>query len=164
VDGLLDGFDSGHRPLADPVALAQLGVRLRDTYLAPLASDDSRPLEQSAGRLSFVSPASACLNLPWELLPGRDGRFLVADGRWAIRRSVRAGLPETSLPLVPRPLRILFTACAPQHAGLPVLDYEREEEAILRIADRLGGKVFLDIAEASTFDELRWRTNSASRA
>jgi hypothetical protein len=38
---------------------------------------------------------------------------------------------------------------------MPVLDYEREEEAILRIADRLGGRIFLDIAEAGTFDELR---------
>src|SRR5207253_1401296 len=35
------------------------------------------------------------------------------------------------------------------------LDHEREEEAILRIAHRLGGKVHLDIAEAGTFDELR---------
>ncbi|MBM4086436.1 MAG: CHAT domain-containing protein, partial [Planctomycetes bacterium] len=52
-----------------------------------------------------------------------------------------------------RPLRILFTACAPtQLAGL---DYEKEEEAILRIADRLGDKVHLDIAEAGAFDELR---------
>ena len=115
-----------------------------------LATSGSRPLEQSEGRLALVSLASACLNLPWELLPGRDGRFLVSDGRWAIRRAVRPSLPDTGLPLVPRPLRILFTACAPQHAGLPVLDYEREEEAILRIADRLGGKIFLDIAEAGT--------------
>ena len=35
-----------------------------------------------------------------------------------------------------------------------MLDYEKEEETILRIADRLGGKVHLDIAESGTFDEL----------
>ncbi|MGH8586001.1 MAG: CHAT domain-containing protein, partial [Gammaproteobacteria bacterium] len=37
---------------------------------------------------------------------------------------------------------------------LPVLDYEKEEETILRIADRLGGQVHLDIVESATFDEL----------
>ena len=53
VERLLEGFESGQRPLADPVALAQLGLLLRDTYLAPLATDGSRPLEQSEGRLAL---------------------------------------------------------------------------------------------------------------
>lgn len=35
-----------------------------------------------------------------------------------------------------------------------MLDYEKEEETTLRIADRLGGKVHLDIVESGTFDEL----------
>jgi hypothetical protein len=129
VARLLDGFESGVRPLADPVALNQLGTLLRDTYLAPLATAADRPLEQAEGRLRFVSSSSACLNLPWELLPGREGRFLLVDGRWAVRRSVRAELPETGPPLVARPLRILFAACAPQQPGMPVLDYEREVES-----------------------------------
>ena len=54
--------------------------------------------------------------------------------------------------MVAPPLRILFSASAP--LDQPALDYEKEEEAILRIADRLGGKVHLDIAESGTFDEL----------
>lgn len=155
VDRLMAAFEPDRRPLADPVELARLGVLLRDTYLAPLNEDGACLLEQPEGRLLLASTSSACLNLPWELLPGRDGQFLISDGRWAIRRAVRADLPEGGLPPAARPLRILFVACAPQQTGLPVLDFEREEEAILRIVDRLGDKVFLDVAEAGTFDELR---------
>ena len=61
-------------------------------------------------------------------------------------------MPAPSGGLVAPPLRILFCACAP--LDQPVLDYEKEEETILHIADRLGGKVHLDIAESGTFDEL----------
>ena len=152
---LAAGFESGHRPLADPVALVQLGALLRDTFLAPLYAPSTDALAQGEGRLLFVSPAADCLNLPWELLPGAAGRFLVADGRWAIRRATRTPLPPPSAPPAARPLRLLFTACAPQGDGVRPLDFEKEEEAILRLADKLGGQVHLDIAEAGTFDELR---------
>jgi len=70
----------------------------------------------------------------------------------AIRRSTRRELPVSSTALVAPPLRILFCACAP--TDLRGLDYEKEEEAILRIADKLGGKIHLDIAESGSFDEL----------
>lgn len=100
----------------------------------------------------MVSSIPECLNLPWELLPGLDAGFLVADGRVAIRRSACQSMPKQSGGLVAPPLRILFSAFAP--LDQPALDYEREEETILRIADRLGGKVHLDIAESGTFDEL----------
>ena len=93
------------------------------------------------------------LNFPWELLPSPGGAFLIADGRTAIRRTTRATLGKGGLPLVALPLRILFTACAP--LDLPGLDYEKEEEAMLRVASKLGSRVHLDIAEAGTFDELR---------
>jgi hypothetical protein len=62
-------------------------------------------------------------------------------------------LSPSSFPLAAPPLRILFTACAP--TDLAGLDYEKEEEAILRIADKLGSRVHLEIAEAGTFEELR---------
>ncbi|MBM4050731.1 MAG: hypothetical protein FJ279_37005, partial [Planctomycetes bacterium] len=152
VDALTAGFESGKPPLADPVALAQLGGQLRDTFLAPLYTT-TNPLTEHQGSLLFASSSPDFLNLPWELLPRPDGAFLVSDGRWSIRRATAKALPAATAPRVARPLRILFTACAPtQLAGL---DYEKEEEAILRIADRLGDKVHLDIAEAGAFDELR---------
>ena len=133
----------------------RIGPGCRYTFLAAAVRRRNGFLRRAkAGYCSF-SAEPGLLNLPWELLPGRDGRFLVADGRWAIRRAVRpelAGHRPAAGPSSPAdPVHGLRT----QHAGLPVLDYEREEEAILRIADRLGGKIFLDIAEAGTFDELR---------
>ncbi|HVM63022.1 MAG TPA: tetratricopeptide repeat protein [Verrucomicrobiae bacterium] len=110
-------------------------------------------LGRSEVRLVFASVAPECVNFPWELLPGRNGGFLVADGRVAIRRRTRPEALAVASELVAPPLRLLFCACAP--IDLPKLDYEKEEEAILRIADRLGGKVHLDIGEAGTFEELK---------
>lgn len=104
------------------------------------------------GRLLFTSSTPDWLALPWELLPGRDGTFLVADGRIGIRRGTGAPTASAS-PLVPLPLRVLFVASAP--TNLDGLDYEREEEAMLRISERLGDRVHLDVAEAGTFEELR---------
>ena len=150
VAELMASFETGLRPLADPVLLAVIGLQLRDVFLRPIngAMTDDTPL-----RLLFTSDDPECLNLPWELLPGADGQFLVADARRAIRRSTRVSLPPPSLPLAALPLRILFTACAPiDQSGL---DYEKEEETILRIADKLGSRVHLEIAETGTFEELR---------
>jgi hypothetical protein len=125
-------------------------------------------LQRNGGERSHIAPAAAvqavhksvnalmeifdCLNLPWELLADNYGKFLVADGRWGIRRTTRTALPVVMDSLAARPLRILFTACAP--TDIKGLDYEKEEEAMLRIADRLGEKIHLDIAEAGSFDEL----------
>lgn len=71
-------------------------------------------------------------------------------GPFAVAFDLRLAAPPLNL-VVP-PLRVLFMACAP--TDLAHLDYEKEEETILRIADRLGGKVHLEIAETGTFDEL----------
>ena len=147
VAALMADFEKEGRPLADPVALTELGRQLWDVFLAPLNGAMT-----GCPRLLFTSRDPECLNLPWELLPGDDGYFFVADARRAIRRSTKASLPPSSPPGA-LPLRILFTACAPiDQQGL---DYEKEEEAILRIADKLGDRVHLEIAEAGTFEELR---------
>ena len=110
---LMGGFESGHPPLADPVALAELGRALRDTFLPPLYGAGTDFPALGEGRLLFVSAEPGLLNLPWELLPGGDGQFLVADARWSLRRAVRPDLPPAAAPRVARPLRILFVACAP---------------------------------------------------
>ena len=153
VQGLMKAFERGTRPIVDPVDAADAGVRLRNAFLAPLYEAVDSPLSNAEGALLFVSDAAECLNLPWELLPRKDGGYLIEDPRWSIRRTTRNPLPESSTPLVARPLRILFVACAP--TNLTGLDFEKEEEAFLHIANRLGNKVHLDIAEAGTFDELR---------
>jgi tetratricopeptide (TPR) repeat protein len=149
---LLAAFENRQRPWVDPVSLADFGRLLHATFLAPLGDLTAHGAHDSL-RLLFTSSDPACLNLPWELLPGGDGQFLVADARCTIRRTPRASLPAATLPLVAPPLRVLFAACAP--IDQPGLDYEKEEEAILRIAHRLGAAVHLEFAEAGTFDELR---------
>ncbi|OYW75056.1 MAG: hypothetical protein B7Z37_15045 [Verrucomicrobia bacterium 12-59-8] len=150
---LTESFEGGKRPLADPVTLSDLGHLLKDTLLGTLWDHMQQEIGSADGTLLISSSAPALLNLPWELLPSPSSGFLVADGRWAIRRTTRETLATPNLCQVALPLRILFAACAPiDQKGL---DYEREEEAMLRLAAKLGNKVHLSIAEAATFDELR---------
>jgi tetratricopeptide (TPR) repeat protein len=133
--------------------LSDLGHLLKNTLLGTLWDHMQQDISSSDGTLLISSSAPALLNLPWELLPSPTSAFLVADGRWAIRRTTRETLAAPNLGQVALPLRILFAACAPiDQTGL---DYEREEEAMLRLAAKLGNKIHLSIAEAATFDELR---------
>src|ERR1039458_2875364 len=149
---LMELFETGIRPLMDPVALRELGQSLHDTYLKPFPGGAVEFKDDGPGQVLVSSKLPSFLNLPWELLPDANGGLLAEATQWTIRRSHRPDLPTAGARLVAPPLRILFTACAPtDQAGL---DYEREEEAILRIADRLGGLVHLEIAETGTFGEL----------
>ena len=149
---LMERFETGIRPLMDPVALRELGQSLHDTYLKPFPGGAVEFKDDGPGQVLVSSKLPSFLNLPWELLPDANGGLLAEATQWTIRRSHRPDLPTAGARLVAPPLRILFTACAPtDQAGL---DYEREEEAILRIADRLGGLVHLEIAETGTFGEL----------
>ena len=150
---LAQSFESGKRPLADPVSLSNLGNQLKDTLLGPLWMDMESMFAAGDGTIHLSTKEAELLNLPWELLPSSTSGFLVADGRWGIRRTTREALAPPALGQVALPLRILFAACAPiDQMGL---DYEREEEAMLRLATKLGNRVHLSIAEAATFDELR---------
>ena len=149
---LLDGHEQPAMPLVDPVAVSNLGWQLANTFLEPLYAAES-PLSETGGNLLFSSHDQDLLNLPWEFLPATGNTLLVEDARWSIRRFTQERLTPCTLPLVARPLRILFTACAP--TDLDGLDFEKEEEAMLHIANRLGGQVHLEIAEAGTFDELK---------
>jgi|GEM_PF-6240701 len=153
VAQLMEAFESHRRPWIDPVALAEVGRRLHTTFLEPLGGDLRSRAADGPLRLVFTSTEPDYLNLPWELLPGADGQFLVADARCTIRRSTRTSLDASILPRVAPPLRVLFAACAP--IDQPGLDYEKEEEAILRIGHQLGAQVHLEFAEAGTFDKLR---------
>jgi len=57
--------------------------------------------------------------------------------------------------LRPRPLRLLFMACAP--IDQPTLDYEREEEALFRAVS--GQDVAFDSCDLGTLEELKERVN-----
>jgi len=147
----LDAFDEGHSPDADPVAMAELGRLLRRVFIPQ--PHDPGSSSAAGGGLLLMSESPACLNLPWELLPGGGGQFLVEDGRWTIRRCFRPAAATGDRPPVAGPLRVLFMACAP--GSQQQLDYEREEEAVLHIRDQLRGKLLLDILDSGTFEELR---------
>ncbi len=107
--------------------------------------------------LIIASDAPEILNLPWELLLPPEVDFLGIDLRFSIRRLPRsegqlAPAPEE---LRPRPLRLLFMACAPTDQS--ALDYEREEEALFRAVS--GQEVAFDSCDLGTFEELKERVS-----
>ena len=142
-----DGF--GRLPLVPVAALDDLGVQLRDLCCGPVAV----PLADGASthRLTVVSGLPAALNLPWELLPvGGGGERLGCHKAWGVFRAP-AEAPSPPPLRRGRPLRILFLAAAP--TDQPALDYEKEEEAILRATATLqGARLFT--AELGTYEEL----------
>jgi tetratricopeptide (TPR) repeat protein len=143
-----DGY--ARLPLLPSAALDHLGVQLRDVCCAPAAPQ----LGDGAGphRLTVAGDVPAALNLPWELLPvGGRGERLGCHKGWGLFRTPAKAPPPPPIRRGP-PLRILFLAAAPtdQHA----LDYEKEEEAILRATATLkGARLFT--AELGSFEELQ---------
>ncbi|MCL6451390.1 MAG: CHAT domain-containing protein [Acetobacteraceae bacterium] len=103
--------------------------------------------------LAFDAPGVSLRPSP----PGAD--FLGLDPRFSITRlpwpDRPLGAPAGTMP--PRPLRILFMACAPQ-AQVP-LEHEREEEAALKAVSLAGPNVVLETPDLGTFEELRQRIN-----
>ncbi len=91
------------------------------------------------------------LNLPWELVELAADLPVGCDAAWSLRRSPVAKLSPAGGPLRPGPLRILFLAAAPVDQAQ--LDYEHEEDAMLRATARLPG-VAVQFAELGSFDEL----------
>jgi tetratricopeptide (TPR) repeat protein len=137
-----------------------LGAALFDLWLSGVWEKLTEQLAPSDRRVLVVASEFAdVLNLPWELLRLGGGESIGADAKYSLRR-----LPWTE-PRLPRsdgrppagPLRILFMACAPQ--CLPALDYEREEEFLLRAIAKPGPRVMLDTGDLGTFEELRERIN-----
>src|SRR5262249_50278684 len=109
--------------------------------------------------LVIASDLADVLNLPWELLRPPGGDFLGFDARFSIKR---LPWPDRQLApfagsLPPRPLRILFMACAPQDQAQ--LDYEREEEVLLRAIAKAGPNVAFYSGDLGTFEELRQAIN-----
>src|SRR5712692_5927463 len=140
--------------------LRALGAELFTLWLAPAWTEVVAKVQVGAQRtLVIASDVPAVLNLPWELLHPPDSDFLGFDPKFSIRRLPRLSreLAPSPGPLPPRPLRILFMACAPQDQ--PPLDYEREEEFLLRAIAKAGPNVAFDSGDLGTFEELRERIN-----
>jgi hypothetical protein len=143
-DRTSDGF--ARLPVLACAALDHTGIQLRDLCCGPIAEQLN-----AAGthRLTVVSDEARALNLPWELLPV-GGERLGSSMHWGVFRTPDK-VPTTTLGRRGPPLRIVFLAAAPQDQ-VP-LDYEKEEEAILRATVALKGAQ-LFTAELGTYDEL----------
>jgi len=117
----------------DAGAEAALGAQLFALFLASSWEKIRAAVPSGSTRfLVIASDAPEILNFPWELLFPPEGDFLGLDPRFAIRRlpGSEKRLESFSGELRPRPLRLLFIACAPTDQA--TLDYEREEEALFR--------------------------------
>ena len=148
----------GCRPKNDASAQRTLGERLFSLWLAPAWDKIQEATPSGSIRLLVIaSEATEILNLPWELLLPPEGEFLGIDPRFSVRRLPGSGklLAPFSGVLRPRPLRLLFTACAPIDQA--ALDYEREEEALFRAV--LGQDVAFDSCDLGTFEELKEKVN-----
>lgn len=151
----------GCRPENDASAQRALGARLFSLWLAFSWDKILAATPSGSSRLLVIaSEAPEILNLPWELVLPPEGEFLGIDSRFAIRRLTGSGkmLATFDGELRPRPLRLLFMACAP--VDQPTLDYEREEEALFRAVS--GQDVAFDSCDLGTFEELKERVNEFS--
>jgi len=151
-------FEQSCRPEMDAGAEAALGARLFSLFLASSWEKIRSAVPSGSTRfLTIASDAPEILNLPWELLRSPGGDFLGLDPRFAIRRlpGSEKKLESFRGELRPRPLRLLFMACAPTDQA--TLDYEREEEALFRAVS--GQDVAFDSCDLGTFEELKERVN-----
>ena len=146
-----DALGESRRPLVESPVLRAMGRVLFDTWFAPLWNALGPRVQSGQHRLLIQSAAPAVLNLPWELVELSDGLPLACDAAWSLHRT---SLPTlvTDSPLDPGPLRVVFLASSP--LDLPQLDFEREEDAILRATSGLGEDVVVYISDTGTFEEL----------
>jgi hypothetical protein len=147
-------FAGDLRPLVDPATLRALGAEIERLWLAP-AWAHLRPRVGATAENALViqSTDGAVLDLPWELVELHPDLPLGCDAAWTLRRLPAATSPAAAaaVQLAPGPLRVLFLAAAP--LDQPQLDFEREEDLMLR-ATQLPGGVAIQIAETGTLAEL----------
>jgi tetratricopeptide (TPR) repeat protein len=141
------------RPLVDDAELQNLGGRLFGRYFAPVWPVLGLQLQPGSHELILRSTDHHLLNLPWELVELTPGLPLGCDAAWSLRRTPLPALVDDPAPLGGGPLRLLFVAAAP--VDQPQLFYEREEDAIQRVASQLRGDVVLYFGDAGSFAELR---------
>jgi hypothetical protein len=141
------------RPMIEPEALRAMGRELFATWFAPAwPAIQARLTAVGPHQLVVESADHDVLNLPWELVELEGALPLGCDAAWALCRSPLTRPPDPGGPLRPGPLRILFLAAAPTDQAQ--LDYEREEDAMLRATARLQD-VSAHFAESGSFDALK---------
>src|SRR4051794_4048403 len=109
-------FEQRYAPQITSDALKSLGAELFDLWLAHVWNKVKEKCPPGSGRLLAVaSDVADVLNLPWELLRPVGGDFIGVDAKFNVRRlpwHERRPIPFDGA-LRPRPLRVLFMACAP---------------------------------------------------
>ncbi|MBV9790132.1 MAG: tetratricopeptide repeat protein [Chloroflexi bacterium] len=154
-------FEQRAVPKLAQAAQQSLGDTLFAIWLADVWPTLHQRLHPNAPwQLVIASDVPAILNLPWELLRLPPGIFIGSHPLLRIRRFPQPehALPERPRALPPRPLHVLFMACAPQDQA--ALDHEREEELLLSILAQSGAEATVDLADLGTFEELRDRISS----
>ena len=160
-------FEKRRRPQLAREALAAIGAQLFEIWLGPSWPALSAKLGRGDTRtLVVASEQAAVLNLPWELLrPGAGmgagaGEAIGADTSWSVRRVPWTDrLLEAAAGALPAgPLRVLYMVSAPQDQQ--ELDFEREEELLLRAFAQVGRKVVFDSGDLGSFEELRERIDA----
>ena len=147
-------FEGGCMPKLAAEKLAALGSELFALWLASSWEKMRAKAAPGSRRLLVIaSDLPDVLNLPWELLHPPGGDFLGVDSKFSIRRFPRSGgmIPAFDGELRPPPLRLLLAVSSP--TDLATLDYEREEEYLLKAISGLD--VAFDSADLGSFRDLR---------
>jgi tetratricopeptide (TPR) repeat protein len=143
-------FEQPGRPFQDPADLRLLGRALFDPVFAPAWPAVQAMLGAGPHLLRLRCAEPDLLNLPWELVELLPDLPLGCDPAWGLLR-VPVEMPAPAPD--PGPLRLLFLAAAPTDQAQ--LDFEQEEDAMLRATGRLGQEVVvLPFAETGGIDEL----------
>ena len=153
LESYLASFEQVGRPYVSTDLVAGIGQALFDTWFRP-AWGDLGPAIDAAGHreLRIASEDTSIANWPWELVELTSGDPIGCDASWSIARE-EPGRVLNPLPIRAGPLRVVFLTSAPTDRR--PLDYDREEEAILKVTSRLGGHAAVVMAESGRVDELR---------
>ena len=114
------------------VALSRAGRMLGESFLpAPIAAALKLLLESAEAahqpvRLGLAVPAEWA-GLPWEALPGPDGRALALHPLVTVYRKTQTAPGR----LAAGPLRVVVAIASPDTGGGPLLDYEQELRNVL---------------------------------
>ena len=147
-------FEGGCSPKLAGEKMAALGAELFGLWLAGSWEKIEEKVKSGSLRLLVIaSDLPDVLNLPWELVHPPAGDFLGLDSKFSIRRFPRAGgqIPTFDGELRPPPLRLLLAVSSP--TDLATLDYEREEEYLLKAISGLD--VAFDSGDLGSFQDLR---------
>ena len=145
----------GHRDMQD------LGERLYQFLNGPhgwLAKNNHAP-----GNVLRLDADEQLRHLPWELLVSDDSSRLAVSlsAPLAPIRSVGPGANRPDPSVENRPLRTLFMAASPE--GSTRLDYEKEEDWILRATQEAGAEAELVVEESGTLEGLQYLIDTYGR-